>query len=284
MNWFLGCAGAALAVSSIPMKELLNYEAKISRYTVDDEQWQGQGRLRIALVTDFHAGDGIWSGRALARLIKKEDVDLICIGGDFFEPGKSYGEAMTFVEEIGSWRPIYYVSGNHDEGEPHLEGLKAFMAGRYGVHVLDNRNISVRVKGTWVDIFGVRDRGAYKDKNEWLQDVKDSLEDEQGVREQSYHIALCHRPEHKALFNNLEKNLVLSGHTHGGQWRGFKRGVYAPGQGVLPKYTKGPYKCGKKRPYQMVVSAGFAVDKKIPRINNRPELVIVDIKNPHKTL
>ena len=66
--------------------------------------------------------------------------------------------------------------------------------------------------------------------------------------------------------------------THGGQWRIFKKGVFAPGQGAFPKYSKGIYKRCKKHPYHMVLSAGFAVDNKIPRINNRPELVILDIK------
>lgn len=277
MNWFWGCAGMTLAATSIPIKELVSYEAKVTRYTIDDESWQGKGRLRIALITDFHAGDGIWSGRALARLVRKEEVDLVCIVGDFFEPGRSYGEAMTFVEDINAWRPVYYVSGNHDEGEPHLEGLKEIMSSRYGVHVLDNRNVMVRVKDAWVDIFGVRDKGAYKSENEWLHDVQQVLSEDTGATD-AYRIVLCHRPEPTVLFDGLKKDLVLSGHTHGGQWRIFKKGVFALGQGAFPKYSKGIYKRCKKHPYHMVLSAGFAVDNKIPRINNRPELVILDIK------
>ncbi len=279
MNWFWGCAGAALAATSIPLKELISYEAKVTRYTIDDDAWHGNGRLRIALISDFHAGDGVWSGRALARLVRKEDVDLICIVGDFFEPGRSYGEAMTFIEEIDSWRPIYYVSGNHDEGEPHLDGLKEIMSVRYGVHVLDNRELMVRVKNAWVNIFGVRDKGAYKSKEEWIHDTQEGCSEKQAQTE-AYHIVLCHRPEPKALFDRLKMDLVLSGHTHGGQWQFLKKGVFAPGQGVLPKYSKGVYRRAKKHPYHMVISAGFAVDKIVPRVNNRPELVIVDVKHP----
>lgn len=279
MNWFWGCAGAALAVTSIPLKELVSYEAKVTRYTIDDAAWHGKGRLRLALITDFHAGDGIWSGRALARLVRKEEVDLICIVGDFFEPQSSNEEIIRFLEELNAWRPVYYVSGNHDEGEIYLDGLKEMMAARYGVHVLDNRHTIVRVKESWVDVFGVRDKGAYKNKNEWLHEVQKVLHVDSGDAN-TYRVVLCHRPEPRALFDTLNKELVLCGHTHGGQWRFFKKGVFAPGQGLFPKYSRGIYKRSKKHPYHMVLSAGLAVDRKIPRVNNRPELVILDINHP----
>ena len=100
--------------------------------------------------------------------------------------------------------------------------------------------------------------------------------------EEDYRILLCHRPEQTALFDQLRQHLVLSGHAHGGQWRLGRRGVYAPGQGVLPHYTRGIYKRRKKAPYTLAVSSGFAVDPLIPRLGNRPELVILDIVAPER--
>ena len=67
--------------------------------------------------------------------------------------------------------------------------------------------------------------------------------------------------------NNL--NLVLSGHAHGGHWRLFGRGVYAPGQGLFPKYTAGVVDgvC--------VISRGLGDHTSIPRLFNEPELVMI---------
>lgn len=146
MNAAWGYAGMALTVASLPFKHWTNYEAQITRHTIEDAAWQGRGRLRIALVSDFHDGDGIWSGRALARLVRKEQVDLICITGDLFTPDRDGREALAFLDDVCEWRPIYFVTGNHDEGMPQAELLKARISRIFGVHVLDNRKVRVRVK------------------------------------------------------------------------------------------------------------------------------------------
>lgn len=277
MNIAWGCAGLAFAAASLPFKQWTSYEAQITRRTLEDARWQGRGRLRIALVSDFHDGDGIWSGRALARLVKKEQVDLICVTGDLFTPERDGSEAIAFLQGVADWRPVYFVSGNHDEGMPEREALMDAIARQFGVHVLDNRKVRVRVREGWVEIFGVRDRTAYLDEDHWLWQVQQNLRALKPEEEDAYRILLCHRPEQTALFDQLGQQLVLSGHAHGGQWRLGKRGVYAPGQGMLPRYTKGLYRRGKRSPYMLAVSSGFAVDARVPRIANRPELVILDI-------
>ena len=281
MNAAWGYAGMALAVASLPFKHWTNYEAQITRHTIEDAAWQGRGRLRIALVSDFHDGDGIWSGRALARLVRKEQVDLICITGDLFTPDRDGREALAFLDDVCEWRPIYFVTGNHDEGMPEAALLKERIGRVFGVHVLDNRKVRVRVKEGWVEIFGVRDRTAYASEDAWLWELQQLLT-EAAPPEEDYRILLCHRPEQTALFDQLRQHLVLSGHAHGGQWRLGRRGVYAPGQGVLPHYTRGIYKRRKKAPYTLAVSSGFAVDPLIPRLGNRPELVILDIVAPKR--
>lgn len=66
-------------------------------------------------------------------------------------------------------------------------------------------------------------------------------------------------------------DLILSGHAHGGQWRLFGRiPIYAPGQGVLPKYTKGLYQTSAGR---MIVITGCANHIWYPRFGNPCEVV-----------
>jgi predicted MPP superfamily phosphohydrolase len=66
-------------------------------------------------------------------------------------------------------------------------------------------------------------------------------------------------------------DLIVCGHAHGGQWRLFGRGVYAPGQGLFPKYTSGVLDgvC--------VISRGLGNHTRVPRIFNPPELVLISL-------
>ena len=78
-------------------------------------------------------------------------------------------------------------------------------------------------------------------------------------------------------YTDYKMDLVFTGHAHGGQIRlPFIGGLYAPHQGLFPKYTSGTF---KKDNTTMVVSRGIGGSKFPFRINNRPELVIVTLKS-----
>ena len=92
-------------------------------------------------------------------------------------------------------------------------------------------------------------------------------------KEKGFKILLSHHPEHFVpYFEKMDIDLVVSGHAHGGQWRFLGRGVFAPGQGLFPKYTSGLYRG------RLYVSRGMVnTVKPIPRINNECELAIIKI-------
>jgi len=94
----------------------------------------------------------------------------------------------------------------------------------------------------------------------------------------SYTILLSHRPEYYETYTDYDFDLALCGHAHGGQWRipGILNGLYAPHQGIFPKYAGGRY---DREDMTMIVSRGLARETTwVPRIFNRPELVIIDLK------
>ena len=64
-------------------------------------------------------------------------------------------------------------------------------------------------------------------------------------------------------------DLVLCGHAHGGQWRIFGRGVYAPDQPLFPKYTSGVLE------NRCVISRGIGNHTHSPRIFNAPEVLMI---------
>jgi predicted MPP superfamily phosphohydrolase len=65
---------------------------------------------------------------------------------------------------------------------------------------------------------------------------------------------------------------VLSGHAHGGQIRIFGQGLFAPGQGILPRYTAGLHDG------RLLISRGMANHTIIPRLFNPPEMLTVELK------
>ena len=71
--------------------------------------------------------------------------------------------------------------------------------------------------------------------------------------------------------------MILAGHAHGGQWRlpGLINGLAAPNQGLFPRYAGGRYDLEGT---VLVVSRGLARETtRLPRIFNRPELVLLDL-------
>jgi len=91
-------------------------------------------------------------------------------------------------------------------------------------------------------------------------------------------VLLSHRPEFFELYQKYDVDLVLCGHTHGGQWRipYLLNGLVAPHQGFFPKYAGGRYDAENMT---MIISRGLARETtKIPRVFNRPELVIVELE------
>ena len=82
-------------------------------------------------------------------------------------------------------------------------------------------------------------------------------------------VLLVHHPEYAVKAANSRFLCAVCGHAHGGQWRIFGRGVFAPHQGIFPKYTAGVIdgRC--------IISRGTGDHTPIPRVANPRELVII---------
>jgi predicted MPP superfamily phosphohydrolase len=90
-------------------------------------------------------------------------------------------------------------------------------------------------------------------------------------------ILLSHRPELFDTYANHDLDLILSGHAHGGQFRiPFIGGVVAPNQGFFPKFDAGIYTDGDTN---MLVSRGVGNSIFPFRVNNRPEIILIELKS-----
>lgn len=279
-KYWLALTGAALTLSSYAMNRWMSYEPEVKKYVLQDFNWKGDKDLRIVHLSDFHGGSGMWSGEGVGRVILAQKPDLVCVTGDHFDSKYSFQSALDLLENVAKEVPTYFVSGNNDEECYRFSDLCAQMQAK-GVRVLHNAVAKHSIHGTTLEIFGVRDKTAYPGDDAWLAAVQENLREvqEEGNSEH-YRLVLGHRPEKIVLYDQLRKNLVLCGHAHGAQWQlPLIGGVFAPNQGLFPRYYHGLYKRGKKHPYHMLVNSGLDVHPFVPRINNRPELVLLTITN-----
>lgn len=239
-----------------------NFTIEKSKYTIETEK-KIERNFKVLHISDLHGN--IIFYQKLKDMISKEKPDAIFITGDLVnEKTKEY--AFSLLKGISSY-PIYFVSGNHelrlDDNNRHIlfTGLKAF-----NVKNLDEIEQCNHIEG--VKIIGINDLALRKEE---IPRYARKLD------EDNFNIILMHQPEAIRYLNSYNADLVFAGHAHGGQWRipFIKQGIFSPDQGIFPTYTNGMY---QKYNTKLFVSRGVGTMTWIPRIFNRPHVIVVEIK------
>lgn len=266
-----------------------NITFKVSKYTIESDRLPKRfDGYRIVQISDLHNAKFGKNNKNLVKRIKKEKPDMIAITGDFvdgFNP--KIDNALKFAEELIKIAPCYYVSGNHEVllAEDVYSDFVSKMK-ELGVVVLENDLAMLEKNGEKIQIIGFADQRFWgenpgDDVDGFSADnMMDSdygyIESNTKVNSDLYTIALEHRPTFLNYFAKKKTDLVLSGHAHGGQFRiPFIGGVVAPDQGFFPKYYEGKY---TKDNTTMIVSTGLGNSVIPVRVNNRPELVVIELK------
>lgn len=248
---------------------------KIVHYTVQNDK--SDESFRIAFISDLHSCDYGENMSVLIESVRAQNPDMVLFGGDIFDNKNIPDDnAVTVLETLGNEFCCYYVSGNHEASGEKLDYYKEIVSS-CNITVLDGTHskIAVSALSTTPDIYGFDDVTAYENSQEQLEEMREVTDNYHF--DTSFNILLIHRPELIESYSELGFDLVLSGHTHGGQWRFpfFQNGIYAPGQGFFPEYSGGYYDVDGTA---LIVSRGLAKESTpLPRIFNRPELVIIDI-------
>lgn len=269
------CAIAALLLAVLPLA--LDSRLLIRTYTLETEKISSP--VRIALVTDLHScryGEGQVE---LLDAIHTQKPDVILLGGDIFDDEIDDTHTEIFLSGIAGKYPIFYVTGNHEWWSgAEAFGAKMAILEKYGIPVLSQEAVTLNIRGEMLTICGVDDPESYLlDSAALHYDARlDQVLTE--AAEEQYTVLLAHRPEYFPSYAARDFDLTLCGHAHGGQWRipYVLNGLIAPNQGLFPQYAGGLY---EKNGTTMIVSRGLARETTwVPRIFNRPELVIVEIQ------
>ena len=232
---------------------------------------------RIAQVSDLHNAEFGDRNQRLLEMLREAEPDMIAITGDLIDSRKTnIAVALAFAEDAVKIAPCYYVSGNHEARVSEYQDLKTGLEAA-GVTVLDDAQVRIEVSGESITVIGVNDPSFHADYLTSDAAVMDRKLSELSSEAAGFTILLSHRPELFDTYADHNMNLVLSGHAHGGQFRlPLIGGLIAPNQGLFPKYDAGLYSDGSTN---MIVSRGLG-NSIIPfRFNNRPEVVLIELKS-----
>ena len=244
-------------------------------------------RVRIAQISDLHSKEFGKDNNTLYKVIMDQKPDIIVATGDLIDSNmKRINEIVEFCSRLNKKVPVYYILGNNEMRCSRVNEIVEKLKQK-NINVLENEIATIKIKGNIINILGLAEKRV--DKGEMFYSKVNSryeienvenlfrrLENLKGIK-----IVLSHYPENFEYVGNYSYNkynfdIMFSGHAHGGQFilPGLG-GVFAPGQGLFPKYYKGIY--GNKN--KLVVSRGLGNSGFPLRLFNRPDLVIVDIVN-----
>ena len=256
-----------------------NIALEVNEYEiVSDRIPQGFDGFRIAQISDLHNAEFGERNEKLIQLLSQSDPDIIVITGDLIDSRHTDIEiALDFARQASKIARVYYVSGNHEARIPEYENLKIGLV-KAGVVILENQKVQITREGETITLMGIDDPSFQEDYlfGDSESVARQAIENLQNESDE-YTILLSHRPELFDLYVETEMDLVFSGHAHGGQFRlPFVGGLVAPNQGLFPKYDAGQF---TEENTTMIVSRGVG-NSIIPiRFNNRPEIVLVTLRN-----
>ena len=201
--------------------------------------------------------------------------DAVLLVGDMFDDdtqNRPPERTLSLMRQLSAQYPCYYVSGNHEAWTGEMDALYQQTADA-GVTVLRMSSGVLTVREQRIALCGVPD--PYEMVFSGAPDTEEQLRQAmENVDSADFTVLLAHRPELLAKYAQFPFDLVVSGHAHGGQVRipGVVNGLYAPNQGWFPKLAGGAY---AQDGTTLIVSRGLAVRTRLPRIFNRPEVVLV---------
>lgn len=260
----------ALAILVILTLIALDERLILRIYTVVSPKLTAE--VRLAVVTDFHSSD---NAEEVAAMVASCAPDAVLMVGDMFDDdtaNRPTERTLSLIRQLSAQYPCYYVSGNHEAWTGEMDALYQ-QTEEAGVTVLRMSSGVLTVRGQRIALCGIPDpyEMVFSGAPDTEEQLRQALED---VDSADFTVLLAHRPELLAKYAQFPFDLVVSGHAHGGQVRipGVLNGLYAPNQGWFPKLAGGAY---TQDGTTLIVSRGLAVRTRLPRIFNRPEVVLV---------
>ena len=245
-----------------------------------------KGKVKIVQLSDLHSKEFGENNYNLFKKVIEQDPDILFATGDIIDSNsKNIDSIIKLLSDINKIVPVFYIPGNNEVRIEKLEEILNKLKDEK-INVLNNEIISINVKQNRINILGLVEGKNFKEKflvnkakgtysYEGDKELFNRLEKKSGLK-----LVLSHYPENfeaagDKSYSKYNFDIMFSGHAHGGQFilPGIG-GLFAPGQGIRPKYYGGLY--GNKN--KLVVSRGLGNSGFPLRLFNRPDIVVVDIE------
>lgn len=242
-------------------------------YTIQPEEWvirsdrlpSAFAGLRITLLTDIHGKRFGTDSRTLLEEVEKAKPDYIAISGDLVDEFSDLSMLEPLLRGLTDIAPTFYVTGNHEWVREDTEAVISLIE-ELGVTVLRNDYLLLEREGQTLVLAGTDDPNGYAD-TETPGAFMERLREE--VPDDPYTVMLYHRNDALSLWAELEADVVLSGHGHGGVIRlPFVGGLLGVDRRLFPDNAEGLYTRGRTT---LAVSRGLGGI----RLWNRPHLPTV---------
>lgn len=219
---------------------------------------------KIIFLTDIHCSP-FFSGSRVGSLVDQVNAmnpDIVVLGGDYVTDDTNYLEpCFSQLSRLKAPLGVYGVLGNND---PYDETIRAMQ--NAGITYIGNRGLWIEENGQKIRLGGVGDLDT---------DIPYQGPTIGPVIRDDFVILVSHKPDYFPLANRNLVDLMLAGHTHGGQITFFGLWAPFPGSRYGQEYVTGVKKSGNST---MIVSNGIGTVKVPIRFFARPQIIVVKLE------
>lgn len=268
---FLAAGAIVLALAGIIIDSRFRLTA--SEYILSFDRLPESFRgFRIVQLSDLHMMQFGEDNSRLLSLVSEQKPDIIVLTGDFINRRRSTGTQTKilrpFLRNLSEIAPCFFVSGNHDWASGELPAFSELLDD-CGIDYLRNGYILLEHDGDSIVLAGVEDPNGWADMPKppkFIEKVRQENPDK-------FLILLGHRDYWLKKYPDLDVDLIICGHGHGGVVRlPIIGGLLGTDFKLFPKYDGGVFNEGN---YDLVVSRGLGNSNPIPRFLNPPEVVTI---------
>ena len=227
--------------------------------------------LSVVFVSDIHCSQTFSLKRVegLVRRINRLKADIVVFGGDYitFEP-EYIAPLFERLKNIKSAIGVFGVLGNHDYDHDEGGKITRLNMEKAGIKILDNT-------GYWIEKDGARIRigGTVDEASEMERDIASAIN---GATKDDFVMLVSHNPSYaKKLPEDAPVDLMLCGHTHGGQLRPLGILASLANKSFGERYNRG---AKMKNGGKVYVSSGVGMVLVPLRLFARPEVMLITLE------
>lgn len=256
-----------LASLGLFLLDALWFEKQVIDWNYYDVSKSEKPKIRVIQVSDLHLDQLRSFHKSFAKKLNSIKPDLVFFTGDSIDTTEKVDVLNEFLELIDLSIAKYAITGNWEYwGNVDLKKLKDVFA-QNNCQLLINENRSISIRGREISIIGIDD---------FVGGNADFVKATKNIRNTETNIVLSHCPEYRDIIakqnKHLHIDLVLSGHTHGGQITFLGFAPFKPhGSG---KYLKGWYRESEPKMY---ISKGIGTSILPIRFGARAEIVEIEL-------